>query len=428
MVAPTLYTGHSLSGSLLVSGNQYIGFSGTNWNGVFVAPQLATGTKKAVYGETGLNNTFPVLSLEVGATGADLIPYTGSFTIRVKVAGAVSGQQFDIFRSNYNDGNTWTGNVPSSTCTLDSNGYCTFQADHLSLFTLTQNTFNCLVDTDVPQTECQALVDLYSGTHGDHWINTGGWLLSPNLCSWYGISCANNSVSWINMPSNNLSGAIPASFGNLDTLRHILLNSNHISSLPTEIGNISHLQQLDLSDNDLTTLPTSLGNFTGFLVDLDLSLNLLTGVPAEIGNLIHLKNLDLSYNAITALPTSIGQLDQLCTLYANNNQLTSLPVEISNLSSLRSLELANNQLTSLPSDIGNGNLGLGILVLDGNQITSLPDSIGNFSSLETLSLSGNALSSLPSSIIELMKLNPSFVPAISNNAGLQSSLAQHLYS
>ncbi|MEI7562185.1 MAG: hypothetical protein WCJ39_00190 [bacterium] len=81
----------------------------------------------------------------------------------------------NVLRSNYHDGNTWTGNVPSSTCIVDSNGYCSFQADHLSLFTLTQNTFSCLAVHDVPQSECQALVDLYNATDGDNWLNKEGF-------------------------------------------------------------------------------------------------------------------------------------------------------------------------------------------------------------------------------------------------------------
>ncbi|MEI7562187.1 MAG: hypothetical protein WCJ39_00205 [bacterium] len=100
-----------------------------------MAPQLTTGTKKAAFGESGLAVAVPLETIEVGSTTADIIPYTGSFTISVKIASGSVGQHLSLFRSNYNDGNTWAVNSPSSTCTLDSNNYCTFQADHLSLFT-----------------------------------------------------------------------------------------------------------------------------------------------------------------------------------------------------------------------------------------------------------------------------------------------------
>ena len=142
-VATTLYSGSSFSGSLLVDGNQYIGFSGATWNGSFLPPQPATWAKLAVQGEPGLLIP-PIQTIEVWSTTADLIPYTGAFTISVKVASWTSGQQLNVLRSNYNDGNTWTGNTPQATCMIDSNKMCIFQANHLSLFTFT------LVDTTPP--------------------------------------------------------------------------------------------------------------------------------------------------------------------------------------------------------------------------------------------------------------------------------------
>ena len=77
-------------------------------------PQLATGSKTASVGETGLSGTNPLLTIEAGSVTADLIPYTGTFTISTKVASGTIGQHLTIYRSNYNDGNTWAINVPDT--------------------------------------------------------------------------------------------------------------------------------------------------------------------------------------------------------------------------------------------------------------------------------------------------------------------------
>ena len=71
--------------------------------------------------------------------------------------------------------------------------------------------------------ECQALVDFYTDTNGDNWVNTGGWLVNTNVCTWSGVSCYQNHVGTIHLESNNLSGALSSSFGNFTKLRHLYL-------------------------------------------------------------------------------------------------------------------------------------------------------------------------------------------------------------
>ncbi len=37
-------------------------------------------------------------------------------------------------------------------------------------------TFDCAAVTEIPQSECEALVAFYISTDGDNWINHSGWL------------------------------------------------------------------------------------------------------------------------------------------------------------------------------------------------------------------------------------------------------------
>ncbi|MEN8221295.1 MAG: hypothetical protein ABFS56_34085 [Pseudomonadota bacterium] len=43
---------------------------------------------------------------------------------------------------------------------------------------------DCGQVTEIPSTECEALVVLYNSTNGDNWRNNGGWLGTNMPCSW----------------------------------------------------------------------------------------------------------------------------------------------------------------------------------------------------------------------------------------------------
>jgi hypothetical protein len=51
---------------------------------------------------------------------------------------------------------------------------------------------DCAGVTQVPATECEALVTLYHSTNGPGWIRKASWLVfGPNApCNWYGVTCS----------------------------------------------------------------------------------------------------------------------------------------------------------------------------------------------------------------------------------------------
>ncbi|NJP06696.1 MAG: hypothetical protein HC837_14260, partial [Chloroflexaceae bacterium] len=81
-----------------------------------------------------------------------------------------------------------------------------------------QTITNCVTQTAVTETECEALLALYTATDGDNWANNTSWGQDNYVCSWYGITCTDGSVTSLNLGSNNLSGSIPAQLGDLDQL------------------------------------------------------------------------------------------------------------------------------------------------------------------------------------------------------------------
>ena len=172
----------------------------------------------------------------------------------------------------------------------------------------------CPVGTNPPVQTNQdraILVELYNATNGPNWTNRTNWLQGDSPCNWFGISCnSEGRVVKINL-SNNLTGTLPAS-----------------------LGNLSQLQSLIFFQNPLTgTLPASLGNLSQ-LTSLNIEYTQINGeIPASLGNLSKLKQLFLAQNQLTGIiPASLGKLTQLENLYLFGNSLTKcIPAELASL-------------------------------------------------------------------------------------------------
>jgi hypothetical protein len=178
--------------------------------------------------------------------------------------------------------------------------------------------FDCNTVTEIPVSECEALVSLYSYTDGDNWSNNNGWLISNTPCSWHGLSCSNGHVTWLSLGNNLLNGSLPAELAFLLNLQYLYLYSNQLTgSIPPELGDLTSLKYLWLDDNRLTgSIPPDLGDLP-ILQNLDLSSNQLTGnIPEEFGNLENLNWIHLNGNMIVGeIPTSLANLANLN--YAN---------------------------------------------------------------------------------------------------------------
>ena len=89
------------------------------------------------------------------------------------------------------------------------------------LFVLTPLSWgatDCNAVTEIPKTECQALLDLYNSTDGPNWLNRSGWNDNDTPCSWFGIKCDNGQVVNLELRENGLNGSLPNSLGNLNNL------------------------------------------------------------------------------------------------------------------------------------------------------------------------------------------------------------------
>ncbi len=209
----------------------------------------------------------------------------------------------------------------------------------------------------VPAVEKNALVDLYNATGGTNWTNNDGWknYSSTDPCdsNWYGVTCtsANDHVLRIELRSNNLTGIIPASIGNLTQLQDLDLYENNLAgNIPSSIGNLVNLQYIQFYHNNFTgVIPESLGNLSQ-LQYLDLASNNLSGpIPASFKNLLQIQDIRLSRNHIVGpIPSFIGNLTQLEIIHLRTNNLCGrVPATLTNLIHLRDgsgLNLGQNHL------------------------------------------------------------------------------------
>jgi hypothetical protein len=76
--------------------------------------------------------------------------------------------------------------------------------------TLSQvRSFSCATVTDVPVSECEALVALYQSTDGANWFTNANWLSTATVGSWFGITITSGHINVIQLVFNNLSGSLP---------------------------------------------------------------------------------------------------------------------------------------------------------------------------------------------------------------------------
>ena len=202
-----------------------------------------------------------------------------------------------------------------------------------------------------------ALVALYNATGGASWSTSTNWLSDRPLDEWHGVTTnSDGRVARLVLANNQLTGAIPATLGDLTNLQTLLLHSNHLMGpIPAGLSDLSNLQTLWLHNNELTgPIPAWLGDLSN-LEQLHLGINGLTGpIPAELGSLTHLKWLFAGDNQLTGpIPAWLGDLTDLVHLSFGRNQLTGpIPAELGGLTNLQTLSMPNNQLTGpIPAEL-----------------------------------------------------------------------------
>ncbi|XP_013773474.1 leucine-rich repeats and immunoglobulin-like domains protein 1 [Limulus polyphemus] len=230
------------------------------------------------------------------------------------------------------------------------------------------------------------------------------------------------NVQYLNMDSNNISVIEVGAFQLLNSLAHLILSNNPITSLSRLDIFGSRLQYIDVSNIGLKRVPSSL---TRFVRDLRMAKNNLTHIgTGDFDSYSYLSLLILDDNNITKIENdAFGRLEYLARLWLNGNALEGIP---SNLpSSLRALYIEENYIKMISAYSFRGLsllerlflqrnviekleecafcdlIQLKILDLQANNIQNLSVGIfANLSNLESLDISQNKLKYLGSHCFE----------------------------
>jgi CHU_C Type IX secretion signal domain len=160
-------------------------------------------------------------------------------------------------------------------------------------------------------TDSLALVDLYNATNGANWTNK--WNLSQPMTNWYGILLnAQGCVTYIDLDGlpnfglsvstgNNLTGTLPNSLGNLQSLQALFLNRNNLSgTIPATLGNLTNLAWLNLGKNKFTgSIPDSLTKLTNLIWFSAAANQLTSNVPSNLANLPNMNTANVDNNKFT---------------------------------------------------------------------------------------------------------------------------------
>ncbi|KAK4795066.1 hypothetical protein SAY86_013060 [Trapa natans] len=210
--------------------------------------------------------------------------------------------------------------------------------------------------------EVQALMHIKASLIDPHNVLENWDEDSVDPCSWTMVTCSPDSfVIGLGTPSQNFSGTLSPSIGNLTNLQIVLLQNNYITGpLPQELGSLSQLQTLDLSNNFFNgEIPYSLGHLKS-LQYMRLNNNSLSGAfPNSLANMTQLAFLDLSYNNLSGpVPRILAKTFKI----AGNPQIcaTGTEPECSGTQLMSMSTSMNTSLTLPSSSPGNHRIALAL--------------------------------------------------------------------
>ncbi|XAR51993.1 Non-specific serine/threonine protein kinase [Bertholletia excelsa] len=222
----------------------------------------------------------------------------------------------------------------------------------------------------------------------------------------------------VDLSNNKFSGKIPSSMGSLSGLMFLSLSNNSLSGeVPFSLQNCTKMFNLDLGQNRFSgNLPNWIAKTMPYVLILRLRSNLFHGIISpQFCNLSSLHILDLARNNLSgSIPSCLGNLSGMSTDLTDDRYEYQLSVVAkgreflygNTLYLVNSIDLSSNNLSGEVPEL-TGLSRLGTLNLSMNHLSGkIPEDIGSLTMLETLDLSRNQLSGpIPPSMASMTSLN-----------------------
>lgn len=217
-------------------------------------------------------------------------------------------------------------------------------------------------------------------------VEDGAFDETPNL--WY-----------LNLQANNISPNNLFSFGNLSSVRKLILSYQRTQILGEAVieGIYPQLRYLDLKGSSISGIRNVSENPFPELTYLDLSMNSLENVNFTRPWAEKLTHLYISDNQISQF-TSEGY-PSLMSLVLDNNEFKTIGeggVELVGFTNLKNLSLAYNKIDSIRDGAFRDTVNLRHLDISANSLSTIPPAVfQNLHALELLALDGNYLDEVP---------------------------------
>ncbi|KAK6731777.1 hypothetical protein RB195_007933 [Necator americanus] len=244
------------------------------------------------------------------------------------------------------------------------------------------------------------------------------------FCSLKNLQVLNVSSNWI----STLSSSAPHCIAN--QLIIVDFSHNRLDRLGTELNTLPAVRQLSLSNNRLSSIEQGIENLPETLIHINLASNQLSTIPPSLVVLPHLVSLnlshnsidesspnvftsnvlellDLSWNRISTIPSRLypNSMGSLVHLHLEGNRIPELkPLELMNYTRLQTLNIASNRLEKLRDDIFAGLNELSALRLANNSIDTVEPAAFADLTLGDVDLSHNRLTEVPIAIGRLFRL------------------------
>ena len=112
--------------------------------------------------------------------------------------------------------------------------------------------FDCNTVQDIPNSECEALVDLFYHLENEKWLNKSEWLINPSANEWFGVRVQDGHVTELTLPGNGLDGYLTNEISRLTHLARIDVSNNTIrGNIPSDILSLPDLVYLNVENNML---------------------------------------------------------------------------------------------------------------------------------------------------------------------------------